>query len=94
MVTDLLILFLLLPGGGASTLYCVFEHLFVTPLLQVLELQAQLDQSKRSVTELKRHCRRVTSDLQDARVLTDSLQARAHELDRKQRRSVVSEMSH
>ncbi|KAI4890434.1 hypothetical protein NFI96_010803 [Prochilodus magdalenae] len=53
---------------------------------KVLELQAQLDQSKRSVTELKRHCRRVTSDLQDARVLTDSLQARAHELDRKQRR--------
>ncbi|XP_026153200.1 unconventional myosin-XVIIIb isoform X2 [Mastacembelus armatus] len=49
-------------------------------------LQAQLEQSRRSVTELKRHCRRVTSDLQDARVLTDSLQSRMHELDRKQRR--------
>uniref|UniRef100_A0A3B4DM81 Myosin motor domain-containing protein n=1 Tax=Pygocentrus nattereri TaxID=42514 RepID=A0A3B4DM81_PYGNA len=60
---------------------------------KVLELQAQLDQSKRSVTELKRHCRRVTSDLQDARVLTDSLQARAHELDRKQRR-FDSELTH
>ncbi|KAJ8339533.1 hypothetical protein SKAU_G00363190 [Synaphobranchus kaupii] len=53
---------------------------------KVLELQSQLEQSKRSVTELKRHCRRVTSDLQDARVLTDSLQNRAHELERKQRR--------
>ncbi|XP_076842626.1 unconventional myosin-XVIIIb isoform X2 [Brachyhypopomus gauderio] len=53
---------------------------------KVLELQAQLEQSKRLVTELKRQCRRATSDLQDARVLTDSLQARAHELDRKQRR--------
>ncbi|ROL54073.1 Unconventional myosin-XVIIIb [Anabarilius grahami] len=52
---------------------------------KVQELQSQLDQSKRSVTELKRHCRRLTSDLQDARVLTDSLQGRAHELDRKQR---------
>lgn len=53
---------------------------------KVQELQSQLDQSKRSVTDLKRHCRRLTSDLQDARVLTDSLQGRAHELDRKQRR--------
>lgn len=55
---------------------------------QVQELQVQLDQTKRSVTELKRQCRRLTSDLQDARVLTDSLQGRAHELERKQRRSV------
>ncbi|XP_035391296.1 unconventional myosin-XVIIIb-like isoform X2 [Electrophorus electricus] len=53
---------------------------------KVLELQAQLEQSKRLVTELKRQCRRATSDLQDARVLTDSLQTRTHELDRKQRR--------
>ncbi|XP_034458601.1 unconventional myosin-XVIIIb-like isoform X1 [Hippoglossus hippoglossus] len=53
---------------------------------KVATLQAQLEQSRRSGTELKRHCRRVTSDLQDARVLTDSLQSRMHELDRKQRR--------
>ncbi|XP_066507177.1 unconventional myosin-XVIIIb-like [Hoplias malabaricus] len=53
---------------------------------KVLELQAQLEQSKRTVAELKRRCRRVTSDLQDARVVTDSLQARAHDLERKQRR--------
>ncbi|XP_033502527.2 unconventional myosin-XVIIIb [Epinephelus lanceolatus] len=53
---------------------------------KVATLQAQLEQSRRTVTELKRHCRRVTSDLQDARVLTDSLQSRMHELDRKQRR--------
>uniref|UniRef100_A0A3Q3QBG7 Myosin motor domain-containing protein n=1 Tax=Monopterus albus TaxID=43700 RepID=A0A3Q3QBG7_MONAL len=53
---------------------------------KVATLQAQLEQSRRSVTELKRHCRRVTSDLQDARVLTDSLQSRIHELERKQRR--------
>uniref|UniRef100_A0A8C4DC35 Myosin motor domain-containing protein n=1 Tax=Dicentrarchus labrax TaxID=13489 RepID=A0A8C4DC35_DICLA len=55
---------------------------------KVAALQAQLEQSRRSATELKRHCRRVTSDLQDARVLTDSLQSRMHEVDRKQRRSV------
>uniref|UniRef100_A0A3Q0RQE1 Myosin motor domain-containing protein n=1 Tax=Amphilophus citrinellus TaxID=61819 RepID=A0A3Q0RQE1_AMPCI len=53
---------------------------------KVATLQAQLEQSRRSVTELKRHCRHLTSDLQDARVLTDSLQSRMHELDRKQRR--------
>ncbi|XP_041706513.1 unconventional myosin-XVIIIb isoform X2 [Coregonus clupeaformis] len=53
---------------------------------KVGSLQAQLEQSKRSATELKRQVRRVTSDLQDTRVLTDSLQGRAHELDRKQRR--------
>ncbi|XP_040013893.1 unconventional myosin-XVIIIb-like [Xiphias gladius] len=53
---------------------------------KVATLQAQLEQSRRSATELKRHCRRVTSDLQDALVLTDSLQSRMHELDRKQRR--------
>lgn len=63
--------------------------LSISPVWQVQELQSQLDQSKRSVTDLKRHCRRLTSDLQDARVLTDSLQGRAHELDRKQRRSVA-----
>ncbi|KAM9841620.1 unconventional myosin-XVIIIb [Aulostomus maculatus] len=53
---------------------------------KVASLQAQLEQSRRTATELKRHCRRVTSDLQDTRVLTDSLQSRMHELDRKQRR--------
>ncbi|XP_068190713.1 unconventional myosin-XVIIIb-like isoform X1 [Antennarius striatus] len=53
---------------------------------KVATLQAHLEQSRRSVTDLKRHCRRVTSDLQDARVLTDNLQGRLHELDRKQRR--------
>uniref|UniRef100_H3D7U1 Myosin motor domain-containing protein n=1 Tax=Tetraodon nigroviridis TaxID=99883 RepID=H3D7U1_TETNG len=53
---------------------------------KVATLQAQVEQSRRSATELKRHCRRVTSDLQDARVLTDSLQGRMHELERKQRR--------
>lgn len=49
-------------------------------------LQTQLEQSRKNVTELKRHCRRVTSDLQDARVLTDSLQSRMHELERKQKK--------
>ncbi|TNM92062.1 hypothetical protein fugu_019074 [Takifugu bimaculatus] len=53
---------------------------------QQLDAKAQLEQSRRSANELKRHCRRVTSDLQDARVLTDSLQGRVHELERKQRR--------
>ncbi|RVE66165.1 hypothetical protein OJAV_G00123730 [Oryzias javanicus] len=53
---------------------------------KVAALQAQLEQSRRGAVELKRHCRRVTSDLQDARVLTDSLQSRTHELERKQRR--------
>uniref|UniRef100_A0A3Q2U147 Unconventional myosin-XVIIIb n=1 Tax=Fundulus heteroclitus TaxID=8078 RepID=A0A3Q2U147_FUNHE len=54
---------------------------------KVAMLQAQLEQSRRSTLELKRHCRRVTSDLQDARVLSDALQSRMHELERKQRRS-------
>ncbi|KAM6984888.1 unconventional myosin-XVIIIb [Aplochiton taeniatus] len=53
---------------------------------KVSSLQVQLEQSKKAATELKRQCRRVTSDLQDARVLTDSLQSRSHELERKQRR--------
>uniref|UniRef100_A0A3P8VRZ2 Myosin motor domain-containing protein n=1 Tax=Cynoglossus semilaevis TaxID=244447 RepID=A0A3P8VRZ2_CYNSE len=53
---------------------------------QVAALQAQLEQSRRSVVDLKRHRRRVTSDLQDARVLTDSLQSRIHDLERKRRR--------
>ncbi|TRY84422.1 hypothetical protein DNTS_032450, partial [Danionella cerebrum] len=52
---------------------------------KVQDLQAQLDQSKRSVVDLKRHCRRLTSDLQDARVLSDTLQGRAHDINRKQR---------
>lgn len=58
--------------------------------VKVTSLQAQLEQSRRSVTELKRHCRHLTADLQDARVLTDSLQSRMHELDRKQRRFVLT----
>lgn len=71
-------------------LWVVLYHSILTPVPKVLELQAQLEQSKRTVTELKRHCRHVTSDLQDARVLIDSLQARTHDLDRKQRRCVAS----
>ena len=65
----------------------------VSVCAKVAALQAQLEQSRRSATDLKRHCRRVTSDLQDARVLTDSLQSRMHELDRKQRRSVCASSS-
>lgn len=61
--------------------------------VQVAALQAQLEQSRRSVVDLKRHRRRVTSDLQDARVLTDSLQSRIHDLERKRRRSVLAVIS-
>uniref|UniRef100_A0A8C6MEW9 Myosin motor domain-containing protein n=1 Tax=Nothobranchius furzeri TaxID=105023 RepID=A0A8C6MEW9_NOTFU len=54
------------------------------------QTRQQLDTKVRQVTATctaqKRHCRRVTSDFQDARVLTDSLQSRMHELERKQRR--------
>ncbi|XP_037548617.1 unconventional myosin-XVIIIb isoform X2 [Nematolebias whitei] len=53
---------------------------------KVATLQAQLEQSRRSVTDLKRHSRHVTSDFQDARVLIDSLQSRIHKLESKQRR--------
>ncbi|XP_061656230.1 unconventional myosin-XVIIIb-like isoform X2 [Phyllopteryx taeniolatus] len=49
-------------------------------------LQAQLDESKRTVTDLKRQSRRVANDLHDARVMTDSLHNRTHQLERKQRR--------
>ncbi|XP_061590031.1 unconventional myosin-XVIIIb-like isoform X2 [Cololabis saira] len=53
---------------------------------KVTALQAQLEQSRRAAIELKRQCRHVTSDLHDTRVLTDSLQGRLHELERKKRR--------
>ncbi|XP_013876026.1 unconventional myosin-XVIIIb isoform X2 [Austrofundulus limnaeus] len=53
---------------------------------KVATLQSQLEQSRRSVADLKRHSRHVTSDLQDARVLNDSLQNRIHKLESKQRR--------
>ncbi|XP_061703740.1 unconventional myosin-XVIIIb-like isoform X3 [Syngnathoides biaculeatus] len=49
-------------------------------------LQAQLDQSKRTVTDLKRQSRRAANDLHDARAMTDNLHNRAHQLERKQRR--------
>ncbi|XP_037122211.1 LOW QUALITY PROTEIN: unconventional myosin-XVIIIb-like [Syngnathus acus] len=53
---------------------------------KVASLQAQLDQSKRAATELKRHNRRLGHDLHDARVMTDNLRNRTHQLERKQRR--------
>ncbi|XP_077354525.1 unconventional myosin-XVIIIb isoform X3 [Festucalex cinctus] len=53
---------------------------------KVASLQAQLDESKRAVTELKRRNRRVANELHDARVMTDNLHNRAHQLERKQRR--------
>ncbi|XP_069038059.1 unconventional myosin-XVIIIb isoform X2 [Lepisosteus oculatus] len=53
---------------------------------KLADLQTQCEESKRSAATLRRRCRHVTSDLQDARVLIDSLQTRSHELERKQRR--------
>uniref|UniRef100_A0A8C1NDG2 Myosin XVIIIB n=1 Tax=Cyprinus carpio TaxID=7962 RepID=A0A8C1NDG2_CYPCA len=58
---------------------------------KVQELQSQLEQSKRSVIELKRHCRRLTSDLQDARVLIDSLQGRLCLIWREQKDRAIQE---
>ncbi|XP_061553551.1 unconventional myosin-XVIIIb-like isoform X3 [Phycodurus eques] len=53
---------------------------------EAVSLQAQLDESKRTVTDLKRQSRRVANDLHDAGVMTDSLRNRTHQLERKQRR--------
>ncbi|XP_077442138.1 unconventional myosin-XVIIIb [Vanacampus margaritifer] len=53
---------------------------------KVASLQVQLDESKRTATELKRRSRRVANELHDARVMTDNLHNRAHQMERKQRR--------
>ncbi|XP_051906479.1 unconventional myosin-XVIIIb-like isoform X3 [Hippocampus zosterae] len=53
---------------------------------KVASLQAQLDESKRTATDLKRHNRRLANELHDARVMTDNLHNRTHQLERKRRR--------
>eukprot|EP00062_Callorhinchus_milii_P016329 gi/632967700/ref/XP_007900122.1/ PREDICTED: unconventional myosin-XVIIIb [Callorhinchus milii] len=50
------------------------------------DLQGGYENTKRSAQQLKRKCKCLTSDLEDARVLMDSQQSRNHELEKKQRK--------
>ncbi|XP_038619395.1 unconventional myosin-XVIIIb [Tachyglossus aculeatus] len=50
------------------------------------EAQSALEGAKKAAQQLKRKCRHLTCDLEDARVLLESQQSRNHELEKRQKR--------
>ncbi|NXE52549.1 MY18B protein, partial [Casuarius casuarius] len=50
------------------------------------EVQAAYDAAKKAAQQMRRKCKRLACDLEDARVLTESQQSRSHELEKKQKK--------
>ncbi|NWX21862.1 MY18B protein, partial [Aegotheles bennettii] len=53
---------------------------------QLGEAQAACEAAKRVSQQLRRRCRRLTCELEDARVLAESQQSRSHELEKRQKK--------
>uniref|UniRef100_A0A8C4TF98 Myosin XVIIIB n=1 Tax=Erpetoichthys calabaricus TaxID=27687 RepID=A0A8C4TF98_ERPCA len=53
---------------------------------KLADLQGRFDEAMCSSQQLKKKCRQLNSDLQDTRVLMESLQVRNHDLEKKQRK--------
>ncbi|XP_054029256.1 unconventional myosin-XVIIIb [Dryobates pubescens] len=53
---------------------------------KLAEAQAACEAAKQTSQQLRRRCRRLACELEDARVLAESLQARSHELEKRQKK--------
>ncbi|KAL0182934.1 hypothetical protein M9458_022309, partial [Cirrhinus mrigala] len=49
------------------------------------DLQADQEESQRSVQQLKKKCQRLAAELQDTKLHLENQEGRNHELERKQR---------
>lgn len=57
-------------------------------ILQLADVQADSEDMQRSVEQLKKKCRKLTSELQDTKLHLEGLHSRNHDLEKKQRKSV------
>lgn len=57
-----------------------------TPLLQLGEAQAACKAAQVAAQQLRRRCRRLACELEDARALAESQQSRNHELEKRQKK--------
>lgn len=53
---------------------------------QLGEVQAACQAARAAAQQLRRRCRRLTCELEDARVLAESQQSRSHELEKRQKK--------
>lgn len=53
---------------------------------QLGEAQAACEAAKKASQQLRRRCRRLACELEDARVLAESQQSRSHELEKRQKK--------
>ncbi|MGH0177360.1 UNVERIFIED_CONTAM: hypothetical protein FKN15_075066 [Acipenser sinensis] len=60
---------------------------------RLTDLQADSEESQRTVQQLKKKCQRLTSELQDTKLHLEGQQGRNHELEKKQRKEGASETS-
>lgn len=56
------------------------------PCLQLSEAQAACEAARKASQQLRRRCRRLVCELEDARVLAESQQSRSHELEKRQKK--------
>lgn len=56
------------------------------PCPQLGEAQAACGAAKQASQQLRRRCRRLACELEDARVLAESQQSRSHELEKRQKK--------
>lgn len=61
-------------------------HAILHLVPQLGEAQAACQVARAAAQQLQRRCRRLTCELEDARVLAESQQSRSHELEKRQKK--------
>ncbi|OXB85029.1 UNVERIFIED_CONTAM: hypothetical protein H355_016151, partial [Colinus virginianus] len=61
-------------------------HATLHPIPQLGEVQVACQAARAAAQQLRRRCRRLTCELEDARVLAESQQSRNHELEKRQKK--------
>lgn len=60
--------------------------------MQISDLQADNEESQRNIQQLKKKAQRLTAELQDTKLHLEGQQSRNHDLEKKQRKSVYTNM--
>lgn len=63
-----------------------FHLRFASLLVQFADLQADQEETQRSLQQAKKKCQRLMAELQDTKLHLENQQSRNHELEKKQRK--------
>lgn len=72
----------------------IYLFLFASSIslpVQLADLQADQEETQRSLQQAKKKCQRLTAELQDTKLHLENQQSRNHELEKKQRKWVHAE---